>query len=71
MFDTALGIGRTVALSSGRVAYAQRPYFPARLFEQSAAALPDARLVSVADSYTFVLEDQPSEFTRLVFEFLE
>ncbi|MEU8301713.1 alpha/beta hydrolase [Micromonospora sp. NPDC048909] len=43
--------------------------FPARLFERLAATLPDARLVTVADSYTFVSEDQPSELARLVVEF--
>jgi pimeloyl-ACP methyl ester carboxylesterase len=43
--------------------------FPARLFERLAATLPDARLVTVANSYTFVSEDQPAELARLVVEF--
>ncbi|MEU8419338.1 alpha/beta hydrolase [Micromonospora sp. NPDC048835] len=43
--------------------------FPARLFERLAATLPDARLVTVADSSTFVSEDQPSELARLVVSF--
>jgi pimeloyl-ACP methyl ester carboxylesterase len=43
--------------------------FPARLFDRLAATLPDARLVTVADSYTFVPEDQPSELARLIVEF--
>jgi pimeloyl-ACP methyl ester carboxylesterase len=43
--------------------------FPARLFERLAATLPDARLVTVADSYAFVPEDQPSELARLIVEF--
>jgi pimeloyl-ACP methyl ester carboxylesterase len=43
--------------------------FPARLFERLATILPDARLVTVADSYSFVPEDQPSELARLIVEF--
>ncbi|GAA5185737.1 alpha/beta fold hydrolase [Rugosimonospora acidiphila] len=43
--------------------------FSARLFERLAATLPDARLVTVTDSYTFVSEDQPSELARLIVEF--
>ena len=43
--------------------------FPARLFDRLAATLPDARLVTVADSYTFVSEDQPAELARLIVEF--
>jgi pimeloyl-ACP methyl ester carboxylesterase len=43
--------------------------FAAGLFERLAATLPDARLVTVADSYTFVPEDQPRELARLIVEF--
>jgi pimeloyl-ACP methyl ester carboxylesterase len=43
--------------------------FPAQLFERLATTLPDARLVTVADSYTFVSEDQPSKLAQLVVEF--
>jgi pimeloyl-ACP methyl ester carboxylesterase len=43
--------------------------FKPRLSERLAAALPDARLVTVADSYTFISEDQPAELARLVVEF--
>jgi pimeloyl-ACP methyl ester carboxylesterase len=43
--------------------------FPAGLFDRLAAVLPDARLVTVADSYTFVSEDQPAELARLIVEF--
>lgn len=35
------------------------PYFPFEHAERWAAILPDARLVEVPDSYTFVSEDQP------------
>lgn len=43
--------------------------FLPRLSERLAALLPDARLVTVADSYTFISEDQPDELARLVVEF--
>jgi pimeloyl-ACP methyl ester carboxylesterase len=43
--------------------------FSPRLFERLAATLPDARLVTVADSYAFVSEDQPAELARLIVEF--
>ncbi len=43
--------------------------FPARLFEQLEATLPNARRVTIADSYTFVSEDQPSELARMIVEF--
>jgi pimeloyl-ACP methyl ester carboxylesterase len=43
--------------------------FSPRLFERLAAILPDARLVTVADSFTLVPEDQPSELARLVVDF--
>jgi pimeloyl-ACP methyl ester carboxylesterase len=44
--------------------------FPARLADRLAELLPDARRVTVADSYTFVPEDQPAELARLLVEFL-
>jgi pimeloyl-ACP methyl ester carboxylesterase len=43
--------------------------FPPRLSDRLAATLPDARLITVEDSYTFVSEDQPAELARLVVEF--
>ena len=43
--------------------------FPAQLAERLAATLPHARLVTIADSYAFVSEDQPSELARLVVAF--
>jgi pimeloyl-ACP methyl ester carboxylesterase len=43
--------------------------FAPRLFDRLAETLPDARLVTVPDSYTFVSEDQPAELARLVVEF--
>lgn len=43
--------------------------FRPQLSERLAALLPDARLVIVPDSYTFVSEDQPDELARLVVEF--
>ena len=44
--------------------------FPARLADRLAELLPDARQVTVADSYTFVPEDQPAELARVVVDFL-
>ena len=43
--------------------------FRASLFDRLAAVLPDARLVEVADSWTFVSEDQPAELARLIVDF--
>ncbi|HEY4017506.1 MAG TPA: alpha/beta hydrolase [Pseudonocardiaceae bacterium] len=43
--------------------------FQPRLSDRLAKILPDARLVTVEDSYTFVSEDQPAELARLVVEF--
>ena len=44
--------------------------FPARLADRLAELLPDARRATVADSYTFVPEDQPAELAGLVVDFL-
>ncbi|QKV80960.1 alpha/beta fold hydrolase [Amycolatopsis sp. Hca4] len=43
--------------------------FPIRLAHRLAALLPDARLVEVADCYTFLSEDQPAVLARHVVEF--
>lgn len=43
--------------------------FSPRLFDRLAATLPDAKLVTVADSGAFVPEDQPSELARLIVDF--
>jgi pimeloyl-ACP methyl ester carboxylesterase len=43
--------------------------FDASLFERLAAALPQARLVTIADSYAYVCEDQPSELAGLIVDF--
>ncbi|WP_410673500.1 alpha/beta fold hydrolase [Amycolatopsis sp. cmx-4-68] len=43
--------------------------FPIRLAHRLAALLPDAKLVEVPDSYTFVSEDQPAVLARHVVEF--
>ncbi|WP_410784860.1 alpha/beta fold hydrolase [Kribbella sp. C-35] len=39
------------------------------LFDRLAAILPNAELVSVADSWTFIPEDQPSELAQLIVDF--
>lgn len=52
------------------VGAAEDKIFPARLADRLAEVLPDARKVTVADSYTFVPEDQPAELARLIVEFL-
>ena len=44
--------------------------FPLPLGRRLAAAFPDARLVEVADSYTFVPEDQPAVLADLITEFI-
>jgi pimeloyl-ACP methyl ester carboxylesterase len=44
--------------------------FPARIADRLAELLPDVRRAVVADSYTFVPEDQPAELAELVVEFL-
>jgi pimeloyl-ACP methyl ester carboxylesterase len=43
--------------------------FSPLLFERLAAILPNATLVTVEDSYTFIPEDQPSELVRLILKF--
>jgi pimeloyl-ACP methyl ester carboxylesterase len=43
--------------------------FPVRLAHRLAALLPDARVVEVDDTYTFVAEDRPAEVVRHVVEF--
>ena len=43
--------------------------FARRLFERLATTLPDATLVTVPDSYSFIPEDQPEELTRLILDF--
>ena len=43
--------------------------FPITLAHRLAALLPDATVVPIGDSYTFVPEDQPAELTRLVVDF--
>ncbi len=43
--------------------------FPLSFAKRLAEVLPDARLVEVADSYTFVPEDQPAALAELITEF--
>jgi pimeloyl-ACP methyl ester carboxylesterase len=44
--------------------------FPLALGRRLAEVLPDARFVEVADSYTFVPEDQPAVLAELITEFV-
>lgn len=46
------------------------PYFPFAHAERWAQILPDARLVEVTDSYTFVSEDQPDLLARELITFI-
>jgi pimeloyl-ACP methyl ester carboxylesterase len=43
--------------------------FPIALAHRLAELLPDAKVVPIDDSYTFVPEDQPTELARLITEF--
>jgi hypothetical protein len=43
--------------------------YPLRFGQRRASVLPEARLVEVADSYTFVPEDQPAVLAELIMEF--
>lgn len=43
--------------------------FAPELFERLAAILPNAKLVTVADSWSFIPEDQPSELAHLITDF--
>jgi pimeloyl-ACP methyl ester carboxylesterase len=43
--------------------------FPLQLAHRLAATLPDATLVTIKDSYTFVPEDQPAKLARLIVDF--
>lgn len=44
--------------------------FPIGLAHRLEAVLPDATLVEIADSYTFVPEDQPDELSALIIDFV-
>jgi pimeloyl-ACP methyl ester carboxylesterase len=46
------------------------PFFPFAYAERWAQLLPDARLVEVTDSYTFVCEDQPDTLARELTSFI-
>ena len=46
------------------------PYFPFAHAERWAEILPDARLVEVPDSFTFVSEDQPEFVAREIAKFI-
>jgi pimeloyl-ACP methyl ester carboxylesterase len=50
---------------------AEDKVFPLRFGERLATVLPDARLITVADSYTFVPEDQPGILSGLITDFIE
>jgi pimeloyl-ACP methyl ester carboxylesterase len=45
-------------------------FFPLGDAERLASILPNARLVTIQDSYSFVPEDQPEELARVVADFL-
>ena len=45
-------------------------FFPYSYAERLAALLPDARLVPVEDSYTFVSEDQPEALVSAIVAFM-
>jgi pimeloyl-ACP methyl ester carboxylesterase len=57
--------GRPVLLLWG----SEEKVFPIRLARRLAALLPDARLVEVADTYTFISEDRPDVVVRHLIEF--
>lgn len=44
--------------------------FPISLAHRLAARLPDARIEAIADSFTFVPEDQPAQLVETILEFL-
>lgn len=48
---------------------AEERLFPVAMARRLAARLPDAQLTLVADSYTFIPEDQPAELARHILEF--
>jgi pimeloyl-ACP methyl ester carboxylesterase len=50
---------------------AEERLFPVTLARKLAAMLSDAHLTLVADSYTFLPEDQPAELARHILEFLK
>jgi pimeloyl-ACP methyl ester carboxylesterase len=43
--------------------------FPISLAQRLAGVLPDARVVEIADSYTFLPEDRPAELVKHIVEF--
>lgn len=44
--------------------------FPPHLFGRLSTTLPNARLTTIADSYSFIPEDQPAELARLIVDFM-
>jgi pimeloyl-ACP methyl ester carboxylesterase len=44
--------------------------FPPHLFDRLSTTLPNANLTTVADSYSFIPEDQPVELARLITDFM-
>ena len=44
--------------------------FPLELARRLADAIPDARIVEIPDSYTFIPEDQPARLTEVILRFL-
>ncbi|MDX6259523.1 MAG: hypothetical protein QOH84_1211 [Kribbellaceae bacterium] len=44
--------------------------FPPHLFDRLSTTLPNANLVTVEDSYSFIPEDQPTELARLIVNFM-
>lgn len=44
--------------------------FPLTLGQRFAALFPNARLVEIADSYTFVPQDQPEQLVQLIISFV-
>lgn len=61
------GFHRPVLLLWG----SEEKLFPIRLAHRLAALLPDARVVEVSDTYTFIAEDRPAEVVRHVVEFAD
>jgi pimeloyl-ACP methyl ester carboxylesterase len=51
------------------LAWAEDRLFPLELAHRLAGLLPQATLVTIKDSYTFVPEDQPEKLARLVVDF--
>ena len=68
--DNDLGIGDVATLRELIVWAREDRFFKLRFARRLAAELPNARLIEIDDSFTFVPEDQPDRLAELIAGFV-